>query len=184
MRIETKEYIETWTKRIESIKGDSLEAIFERFSTLYTLHNRLYNESYQILKISNRLTKPRYGDNEKASIAIIEYLSADLIVESLKKNDNISDLKSIAKLIQNNVFHINLADGIPKPDFDYQLMNNLCSDDSEILSKATLMLIYNVRSNMLHGEKHFEEYQRMLLEPLIRILKTIINLQLDSHKIN
>ena len=182
MTPETKEYIETWTERIKGIEGDSLKAVFERFSALYTLHNRLYNESYRILDQSGRLTKPRYGDHEKASTAIIEYLSAEIIANGLKKSGNMPDLESIATLIQNNIFHINLADGVAKPDFDNHLMNNLRSNDSEILSKAALMSIYNVRSNMLHGEKHFEEYQRLLLEPLIRILQTLIDLQIESYK--
>lgn len=44
-----------------------------------------------------------------------------------------------------------------------------------------LMTIYNVRSNTVHGEKHFDEHQRLLLEPLNRILSTVIKLQLESH---
>jgi hypothetical protein len=182
MTLETKDYIETWTKKIKHIEGDSLGAVFEKFSTLYTLHNRLYNDSYRILEQSGKLAKRKYRDHEKASIAIIEYLSADLIINSFNRNGNLIDLASIAELIHNNVFYINLADGKANPEVDNQLMNNLRSADSEILSKAALMVIYNLRNNVVHGEKHFEEYQRMLLEPLIRILQTIIDLQIESYK--
>lgn len=182
MTPETKEYIETWTERINCIQGDNLETVFERFSALYTLHNRLYNESYRILKQYGRLTKPRYGDHEKASIAIIEYLSAEIIADGLQKSGNITDLETIAKLIQDNIFHINLADGEANLDLDNHLMNNLRSQDPKIYSKAALMTIYNVRSNTLHGEKHFKEHQRILIEPLTKILQTLINLQIESYK--
>lgn len=181
MTEETKEYIETWKIRINSIEGDKLGALFERFSALYTLHNRLYNESFRILEGLGCLKKARYADHEKASDGIIEYLSADLIIESFNKNKNIEDIEAIALLIENKIFNINLADGVPKEDFDNQLIINLRSTDPTIQSKAALMAIYNVRSNMLHGEKHFEEHQRMLLEPLIRIIQTIIDLQIESY---
>ncbi|KUJ62039.1 hypothetical protein AR687_10835 [Flavobacteriaceae bacterium CRH] len=63
---------------------------------------------------------------------------------------------------------------------DIELMNNLRSDLAEIKVKAILSAIYNIRANMLHGEKHFEEHQRILLEPLIRILQTIVNLEIEN----
>ena len=75
-----------------------------------------------------------------------------------------------------------MISGNRKVGVDIELMNNLRSDVAEVKAKAVLSSIYNIRANMLHGEKHFEEHQRMLLEPLIRIIQTIINLELENLK--
>lgn len=182
MTKDTKEYIESWKRRMSQIAGNNLNAIFERFHTLYILHNRLYNDSFRVLSQSGKLDKSKYGDHEKASILVVKYLNEDVIFERFKKNDNIADLEAIALLIENKIFNINLADGIANPDVDKQLMDNLRSADSFVASKAALMAIYNVRANVVHGEKHFEEHQRMLLEPLIRLTQTIIDLQIESYE--
>lgn len=178
---ETREFIDGWNTRLAKIKGDSLIDIFQRFEALYVLHNRLYNESFRVLNDSNSLLKTRYADYEKASTVIIEYLSADTIFEGLKEENNLEDLEVIVGLIENGHFHINIAGGIPKQEFDDILLENLKSTDRNVFCKAMLMTIYNVRSNTVHGEKHFDEYQRLLLEPLNRILSTVIKLQLESH---
>jgi hypothetical protein len=182
MEKETKEFIETWNARLERIKGDNLEDIFQRFEALYVLHNRLYNESFKILNDSGKLTKARYADYEMASIVVIEYLSADVLFNGLKENNNLEDIESVAKLIENKVFHINIANGVPQQEFDDLLLENLRSTDRNIFCKAVLMTIYNVRSNTVHGQKHFQEYQRLLLEPLTRILSTVTKLQIESQQ--
>lgn len=81
----------------------------------------------------------------------------------------------IADLINNKVFHINLEDGQGQEKTDKELATNLLSENVEIKSKAILSLIYNVRCNIVHGHKDFQEYQRLLLEPAIGILRTIVN---------
>jgi len=182
MTEETKEFIKAWNLRIDCITNDGLEGIFEMFSSLYILYNRLYNESFQILQDEDKLVKSRYSDHEKASILVIEYLTAESIVNYLSRSDNLADIEIISDLIEKNDFNINLENGRANPKLDLQLMKNLRSENDIILSKAILMTIYNVRSNMVHGEKHFKEHQRILLEPLIRILRTIIQLQIVSMK--
>ena len=181
MTKDTEDYIESWERKMSQITGNNLNAIFERFQTLYVLHNRLYNDSFRILSQSGQLEKSKYGDHEKASTLVIKYISEDVIFERFKKNDNLTDLESIALLIENKIFNINLADGVANPDVDKKLMDNLRSTDPYVASKAALMAIYNVRANVVHGEKHFEEHQRILLEPLMRLTKTIIDLQIESY---
>lgn len=59
MTQETRDYIETWTKKVSSYKDDDLATLFDKYTALYTLYNRLYNESYKQMKIINQLTKNR-----------------------------------------------------------------------------------------------------------------------------
>lgn len=182
MTSETKEYIESWKEKISGIKGNNLGNLFEKFSTYYTLHNRLYNDSFRVLREDEKLLKPRYSDFEKATSCIVQFNSAENIIKTLTENDNLPDIDAITYLIENDIFHINLADGVAQKNVDIELMSNLRSDVTEVKARAILSVIYNVRANMLHGEKHFEEYQRMLLEPLIRITQTIVNLEIENLK--
>ncbi|MFZ1610314.1 MAG: hypothetical protein WAT52_04545 [Chitinophagales bacterium] len=180
MRQETTEYIKTWTKKLSSYKGDDLQTLFDKYTALFTLYNRLYNESYRILKTKNQLTKPRYSDFDKGTKLVIEFNTANDIINRLKENNNFTDIAIIADLIRNDIFHINLADGVSKKDIDIELMNNLESDNPGLKAQAALSTIYNIRCNIEHGEKHFKEHQRLILEPLIRILETVVNLQIEK----
>lgn len=182
MTQETKEYIETWTKKISNYKGDDLGTLFDKYAALFTLYNRLYNESFRQMKSNGQLTKQRYSDFEKATNLVVEFNSADDIIDRLNARGNFDDISTIADLIRKDVFHINLADGVSQKDVDIQLMKNLESNEVSTKAQAAVSSIYNVRCNMQHGEKHFEEHQRMLLEPLIRILETIVELQIEKLK--
>lgn len=180
MTQETLGYIKTWTNKISSYTGDDLSTLFDKFSALFTLYNRLYNESYQQMKTTNQLVKQRYSDFEKATTLVVQFNSADEIIDCLKGKNNFRDIETISDLIRNDMFHINLADGFPLKGIDLVLLNNLESNKPAIKAQAVLSTIYNVRCNMTHGEKHFEEYQRMLLEPLTRILDRIVQLQIKK----
>ncbi|MGU9937947.1 hypothetical protein ACNFNZ_05125 [Empedobacter brevis] len=178
MTEETKNYIETWKTKISNYKGNELLTLFDKYTALYTLYNRLYNESFKIMKTSNSLEKERYSDFEKATKLVVQFNDSNDIIKQLEKNSNINDMKKIVELIRNDIFHINLADGVSQKDIDILLMNNLESSEKDIKAQAVLSTIYNVRCNMQHGEKHFEEHQRMILVPLINILESIVNLQI------
>lgn len=182
MTQETEEYIKTWTNKISSYVNDDLETLFDKYTALFTLYNRLYNESFKQMKVNDQLTKQRYSDFEKATKMIVEFNSADDIIDRLNANGNFDDISTVADLIRKDIFHINLADGVSQKDVDIELMKNLESDKSDIKAQAAVSSIYNVRCNIQHGEKHFEEHQRMLLEPLIRILETIVELQIEKLK--
>lgn len=180
MTQETRDYIDTWTNKISSYKGDDLGTLFDKYTSLYILYNRLYNESYRQMQINNQLTKQRYSDFEKATKLVIEYNEAIKINARLKNKNNLIDISAIADLLRNDVFNINLADGVSQKDHDITLLGNLENEEPAIKAQAALSTIYNVRCNMQHGEKHFEEHQRMLLNPLINILETVVELQIEN----
>jgi len=99
-----------------------------------------------------------------------------LIIEKLKADDRIENIKIVSDLIDKKIFHINLKDGVGQEEFDKQLSENLMNDkDNSIRAKAVLSVIYNVRCNLVHGYKNLEEHQRMLLEPVQNLLQTIVD---------
>lgn len=175
MQPDTKELIDNWEIKLAQINTDNLDGLYNKFTTLFTIYNRLYNESFSVLKANNKLHKNRYSDFEKATVLVVEFLTAQSIVDRLTEG-NQADLDGVNNLLANKVFNINLEDGNPRPDMDNQLMINLKNVDVNIKAQAVLSLVYNVRNNLIHGYKDFQEYQRLIVEPTINFLESLIQL--------
>jgi len=176
MRPETKEFIENWELKLSQFKNhnDQLRELYDRFMTLFTIFNRYYNEAFYQLKEEKKLKKSRYSDYEKATTIVLEFLDADSLSFNFTKNQK--EIDNICMLIENRVFHINLADGEPREATDKQLLENLRSTAQDVKVKAVLSVIYNVRCNIVHGYKDFEEYQRLIVEPLITLIESVLEL--------
>ncbi len=176
MREETKEFIKNWEIMLSQITeaDGKLKELYEKFRTLYTIYNRYYNEAFYLLQLDNKLEKPRYTDYEKATIIVISFLGADVISERMSEKDNQQQLDAVCKVIPK--FNINLIDGNPSKETDKKLLENLKSADPGVKAKAVLSLIHNVRCNIVHGYKDFQEYQRLLVEPLITLLQAVIDI--------
>lgn len=178
----TIKYISNWEKKLEKINGDALIDYFHRFQTLYPIYNRLYTDAYRKENLNNK-NQNRISDYTMATIFVRDYIGSDTIINKLEEQDQIKDVIGISKLIQNKVFHINLKDGKGQEKFDMELAQNLLNEkDFSIRSKAILSVIYNVRCNLVHGQKHLEEHQRLLLEPVQNILRTIVTLMKNRLK--
>ncbi len=176
---ETKNFLESSNRRLDEIIGDNRGNLFQRFEVLYTQYNRLFNESYLSLEASGKLIKPRYSDFERATKLVIEFNGTSDILKSVMQG-NQKDIDIFIDLLENDLFNINLANGVPQKDKDSELLQNLKGSDNTKKVQAILSLIYNVRNNIVHGEKHYEESQSLLLEPLINIFQPIIKLQIDK----
>jgi hypothetical protein len=175
MTEETLSNITNWEKELKKINGDKLIDFFSRFQILYQIYNRLYNDAFRAELAKNK-NRNRIGDYEKATIFVRDFIGSDLIIEKLKADNRIDDIKAVSNLIDNKIFHINLKDGVGQEKFDKQLSENLMNNkDNSIRAKAILSVIYNVRCNLVHGYKNLEEHQRMLLEPVKNLLQTIVN---------
>jgi len=173
---ETQEFFAHWDKRMTSINPSTLDGLFNQFTALFTGYNRLYNDAYFILKSEAKIVKPRLGDWEKAVVIPVDFIGAEKIIQKIKASGNEDNIGSIVKLMKEEIFAINLAEGRQIKEADDQLKSNLLSSDDNVQVRAILSLIYQIRNNMQHGEKHFEEYQRLLLTPVIALLDDIVQL--------
>ena len=176
MTEETKEFIENWESKISSHDTTELSGLFDKLTDLFTIYNRLYNESFAILKQNKSIANPRNGDFQKATMFVVQFLSAKSIIEKLMAKGNQKDIDEVCRLISNNVFNINLEDGNSRKDFDLELLSNLQSNTEDIKAQAVLSFVYNIRSNKIHGHKDYVEYQRWIIEPAINILESLIEL--------
>ena len=181
MHPDTKELIKNWEVKSAQINIENLDGLYNKFTTLFTIYNRLYNESFSILKRENKLNKSRYSDFERATVLIVDFFGAKNIIDMFAEK-NQKDLDEVNNLLENKVFNINLEEGNPKVDMDNQLIINLKSADVNIKSQAILSLIYNVRNNLIHGYKDYQEYQRLIVEPMINLLESLI--QIYKEKLN
>ena len=176
MTDETREFIENFEGKIRRHNVDTLGGLFDKFTDLFTIYNRLYNESFAVLKNNNQLPNPKYSDFQRATSLPLHYLTSKAIIEKFTANGNQKDIDEACRLISNDVFNINLEEGLPRKDFDNQLLQNLQSASDDVKSQAVLSLIYNIRNNRIHGYKDFVEYQRLIMEPIINLLESIIEL--------
>lgn len=174
MTEETEEYIANYNLKFSQIQKDDLASLFEKFNTLYPMFNRLYNDAWREEAVNDQKLKG-FGDYKRAIYFVRDYVGAQNIIDNLKHDKQIKSVVEIADLINKKVFHINLQDGQGQEHTDEALATNLLSEDVEIKTKAILNLIYNVRCNIVHGHKDFQEYQRLLIEPIIGILRTLVN---------
>lgn len=176
MREETLEFILNWEKKSSELETNDLNGVYNKFVTLFTIYNRYYNEVYFNLKNQNLLAKSRYSDFDKATNIVVDYLGAESIINRINDNNNSKEIDAICTLIDNKVFHINLVNGEPNELIDLELLQNLRSQNIDIKVKAIFSVIYNVRCNLIHGHKDFQEYQRLIVEPLIILIIDILSL--------
>jgi len=155
--------------------------LYDSYLTLFTEYNMLYNynEVSSLFNTSNTTWPGKKDiDSQKATFFVSQYLSAEVILEALTKNGNDKDVDDLIKILP--IFNIKLSNGVPQKNIDTELLINLQSNIETEKSLAILQVIYNVRCNMIHGSKDFQEYQRLLIEPLGNILKTINELLFNS----
>ena len=178
MRDSTKNFVMGWELKLSQIKDadNHLNELYDKFTTLYTIYNRLYNEAHYVLKLKNSLEKIRYSDRAKATEIVVSFLGAKSIIDKVTIEHGQRDIDSVRTLLANGIFYINTSDGKPDEATDKDLLGNLISPSSEVRSKAILSLIYNVRCNLIHGYKNFEEIQRLVIEPVANLLQKIIEL--------
>ena len=179
---ETKEFLETWERKLAQANPGQLDGLFNKFNTLYTIYNRYYNEAFATLKAAKKIEKPRVSDFERATGIPLKFLGAKEIIDSVANNGDQENVDAVCQWIRLGIFNINLAEGQPVGGMDAQLLANLESVDVEAKAQAILSLIYNIRNNMTHGYKQFEEDQRLLVEPVISLLENIIQLFREKFK--
>lgn len=173
MKEETQQYIESWTKKLARHSGDELHDIFETFSGQYNIYARLADDISHLLLADGKIKK-RGEDKNAVTTNILLFAVPDEIAQALRENNNDVDITHVLTLMEQGIFHIKFNKlGEYQRDVDLRLVEDIKSDDLGKKMLAILEVIYYVRCNKEHQRKHFDEYQRLLLEPLINILQTL-----------
>lgn len=167
------EFYENWTEKSNQIVGDKLSDVYDNYITLFIMFNNLYNQIPKELARKGDKLPPKIYDNIAATDYVVSFLDAKNIMTEFVENGNCEDISSIIRVIDQEIFYIKFKYGESQRDEDLKILENLKSVNHVNKATAILQVVYHVRCNMFHGHKDFKEYQRMLIKPLINIIKTI-----------
>lgn len=177
------DFYNNWNAKANNIVDDNLENVFDRYITLFVVYNFLYNQVPPALLERGENIPRQIFDNKAATDLVVQYLGAANILSNLHNNNNDQDIQCVINLIDQQTFYIKLKFGQRQRKEDIKILNALTSGNDVDKATALLQVCYYVRCNLFHGSKDFVEDQRLLLEPLTRIIKTIL-IQLFAELLN
>ena len=169
------EHYKNWNEKVNAITDNHLNSIYDRYITLYVIYNNLYNQVPAALIQNGIPISDSIHDNKKATDLVVKYLGATEILQNLHAKGNEDNIQAIINLINNEVFYIKLHYGQRQRNEDLKILKNLRSTNEFQKANAILQVCYHVRCNIFHGSKDFQEYQRLLIEPLTNIMRTVID---------
>jgi hypothetical protein len=176
---ETRDYCTKAEAGLATIIGEDIPSVFNRFSNLYTIYNRLYNEVPAALTSAGVVLPKKKEDNKKATEFVVQYIGATNLLSNLIAHGAEDDIETLSWILELGAFHIKLKDGLHDAARDAELKRDIKSVDPITKAHAILYVIYYVRCNMVHGEKHQDDHQRLLVSAVTRILR-IVKDQLHS----
>lgn len=168
-----RDFYYNWTAKAEGITNNDLSSIYDKYMTLFVIFNNLYNQIPDKLITLGINVPNKIYDNKVATKMVIKFLSADDFLNEISNNNLTENVNSIIQLIQNETFHIKLNHGQYDRNEDLKILSELQSSNNVKKAIAILKVLYYVRCNIFHGSKDFQEYQRILVEPLIEILEKL-----------
>lgn len=167
------DFYNNWTTKAEGIDNANLSGVYDKYMTLFVIYNNLYNQIPDKLISLGTVVPNKIYDNKGATDFVIQFLGADDFINELNSKNLANDINSLIQLMEQETFHIKLNHGQYDRNEDLKILSELKSLNNIKKAVAILKVAYYVRCNIFHGSKDFQEYQRMLVEPLIRILETL-----------
>lgn len=161
------EFILRWKAKGRRYDFNKLVDCFDGFFTAFVLYNLLYN----LLCARNKTEYPYKGDEECATKIARKFLGAAAIAEDA---EIITNALAIKELVESGTFYIR------ESVWDTTTVEKLRSNDPEQWSKGILEIVYKIRCNTFHGQKSFQESQRNILIPCIKILQRLNDMIIEK----
>ena len=140
---------------------------FDRFFTAFVLYNFLYNRICD----EDNCNYPYKRDPERATKAVEKFLTASSIMESTVIAENAAAIKS---LLESQTFYI--RDNI----WDRERVLALNTADPALWAIGLLEIVYKIRCNTFHGHKSFEDRQKRILVPCIKIIEELNDMLINN----
>lgn len=180
MKNEIQEFCNNWLIKYRKIKGDSLQESLDKFFTLFVIYNRLYVEAtFKLYKAGAIKLGNRIPDRQASIFFTIQYLKSNKINDKFcNDKEVVNAIKELKEILEDKLFNINLhlLTGRPQPKKDKKLLKALNSNNLNTKITAIFEFIYNIRCNIFHGQKGFDERQTILLKPSIVILNKVVEI--------
>ena len=174
LTIEQTNFYTRWRNKGEAMDSNGVEEAIDKYVTLFITFNFLYNPVPEKMVRHRNIVLKKVGDKESATLFIQDFLGSQNILSYLNQNGCDADIIGLANILRQKHFNIVLDRlGVPKPKEDEKLLKHLQSTNEDEKSLAILEILYYVRCNVVHGRKGLQEYQTLLLVPVINILSKI-----------
>jgi hypothetical protein len=174
----TRQFCRHWLEKAAQYDATRLEDAFDKFFTLFVAFNRLYFYAAQVAG------QPNVGDRRMATRLFPEVVGHDLLWQRLTDNGGEADIRTLQGLIgPDGSFFLISRDADPDandPERDNELRRLLGSKSHRVVVEAVLEFVYQVRCNMFHGAKGFENRQLQLLQPCLWCLDRVIAVGLEK----
>src|SRR5258706_16354731 len=169
---ETEDYIAGWKVKAASCQNhNDLDTMFQKFDALYRIYNRLFNE------VSVRLRKPQ-TDKAGATSHVVQYITADTLATMVDGTaETRAAQEQLKDFIRTHTYHFEL-DGVqhdPDDIKDNMLLARMESTVNKERMEGLLFLIYKVRCNLVHGQKHHNPRQLPLMRAVLPILELLVS---------
>lgn len=177
---EFESFYRNWLAKADSYQGQDLRHLFDKFFTLFVLFNRLYAEATFVLARSGQINLSRrtsFPDADAAKSYVAKYIGTRHLMEVLTNDsDSARAIDTVSDLIREKEFHIKLdmVTGNLLPHKDQELLQDLQSRSYDKRARAILDALYCIRCNMFHAHKGFNKVQERLLNPMICILRRVV----------
>ena len=165
---ETEDFLKTWKPHYIPDQND-IAAMIQHFEAVYKVYNRLYNEVSARFGFTNR------PDQKGATEHVVKFLLPDKLAGYIDGTEQTREgVGQLKEFIRTHRYHFVLTGphSIPSDRADDAILKDLESQDDRLRMEALLLLIYKVRCNIFHGQKHRTDFQL----PLMRVINPILEL--------
>jgi len=156
----------------------NLRHSFDRFMSLYIVFNRVYLEVGKLLvalgqvRVSPSRRYAPLSDRITATSHVVDYYGGAALRNDMRDDGTCrAAIEALVELIRGHHFYLHEDYRTGSPDFDKDA--DLAKKARKYDPKAVLELIYQARCNLFHGEKAFEERQRILLDNMSIVLEFV-----------
>jgi hypothetical protein len=157
-----------------------LQDAFDQFFTLFVAFNRLYSYTAQVAGQGNA------GDRRMATRLFAEIVGHQTLLRAIT-SDGGADIELLRQLIEPNGSFFLISGpnpDIPDTERNADLHRRLGNVSACVAAEAVLEYLYQVRCNMFHGSKGFEDRQLQLLQPCLRVLRRVVDAGLGTLESN
>ena len=115
---------------------------------------------------------------------MVEELSADhsILWAFFTQPEITHNVKRIEEMLDKKGFGVSFDGGKHSPKKDKIILNNLKSNDLESRMEGVLTFLYEVRCNLFHGDKGYENQQIQVLQTLNVILEKIVEILFERFQ--
>jgi hypothetical protein len=166
---ETEAFLQTWRPTSVPNQCDIREMI-QHFESVYKIYNRLFNEVSVLLGNHNR------PDKQGATAHVVQYLTAKVLAGAIEgTQETRNSFERLKDFVRQHTYNFELdgGHGVPAPHKDHAILTRMESREEAVRMEGLLYLIYKVRCNIAHGQKHRTEHQLPLMQAVIPVLELV-----------